>query len=128
MDIKHLTSERGASLVEAALVIPLLLVMLLGVSDMGPAYHTYITVINAAREGARYGVSHASDTAGIRARVIAEAQLSDVDLSGATISVSNGGSGHPIRVTVRTDYPVLLGTIFGRMAFPISYSVAFRVR
>ena len=64
--------------------------------------------------GTRYGVSHASDTAGIRARVVSEAQFSDVDLSGATITVENGGPGNPVRVTVRTDFPVILGNLLGR--------------
>ncbi len=125
---KCAAGEKGANLVEAALVVPLLLLLLVGVSDMGRAYHTYITIINAAREGARYGVSHAADTAGICARVVSEAQLSNVNLAGATCTVSNGGSGHPVRVTVETDFPVILGSILGRPTFPIRYSVAFRVR
>jgi len=128
MDVKRNANERGANLVEAALVVPMLLILLLGVTDLGRAYHTYITIINAVREGARYGVSHASDTAGIRARVMSEAQFSDVDLSGATITVENGGSGNPVRVTVRTDFPVILGNLLGRPTFPIRYGVAFRVR
>ena len=83
-------------------MVPLLLVLLLGVSDMGRAYHTYITIINAAREGARYGVSHAADTAGICARVVSEAQLSNVNLAGATCTVSQRRLG-PSRARDRGD-------------------------
>ncbi len=76
--------QRGSSLLETALVVPLLLFILAGVVDIGLAYHTYIVMINAAREGARYGINHPWDTSGIRARVLNEAYNSDVDLSEAT--------------------------------------------
>ena len=40
-------------------------------------------------------MSHAADTAGICARVVSEAQLSNVNLAGATCTVSNGGWATP---------------------------------
>ena len=46
-------SERGANLVEFAIVVPLLLLILAGVVDFGYAFHDYIIITNAAREGAR---------------------------------------------------------------------------
>ena len=52
---KWAAGEKGANLVEAAMVVPLLLLLLVGVSDMGRAYHTYITIINAAREACATG-------------------------------------------------------------------------
>ncbi len=128
MGIRVHRGERGANLVEAALVIPLLLLLLTGVIDMGRAYYTYITVINAAREGARYGVSHYSDHAGIQARVRSEAALSNVDLSAATITIDEHGTGIPVRVTVDTTFYVILGGVLGQPSFPIRYSVAFRAR
>jgi Flp pilus assembly protein TadG len=48
--------EAGAELVEAAIVIPLLLMLLLGIFWMGRAYNVYETITRAAREGARYAV------------------------------------------------------------------------
>lgn len=45
-------SERGQSLVEFALVLPLLLVFLLGVADFGRVFTASITVEAAARNGA----------------------------------------------------------------------------
>jgi hypothetical protein len=45
-------SERGQSLVEFALVLPLLLVVLLGVADFGRVFTASITVEAAARNGA----------------------------------------------------------------------------
>lgn len=48
-------SERGANLVEAALVVPILILILAGVVDLGRAFYNYISLANAAREGARAG-------------------------------------------------------------------------
>ncbi len=51
-------SARGQSLVEFALTLPILLLILVGVVDLGRVYYSYMTVINASREGARYGAAH----------------------------------------------------------------------
>jgi Flp pilus assembly protein TadG len=46
-------NERGSSLVEAAIVVPVFLLMVSAVIDFGRAYSDYIAIVNAAREGAR---------------------------------------------------------------------------
>src|SRR6266567_4836787 len=48
--------EKGVELVEAAFVLPVLLMMLLGIIWMGRGYMIYETITRAAREGARYEV------------------------------------------------------------------------
>ena len=45
--------ERGQSLVEMVVVLPLLLLLLIGVVDFGRAFFTFIAITNASREGAR---------------------------------------------------------------------------
>lgn len=47
--------ERGQSLVEFALVAPILLVLVFGIIDFGMALRAYITTTQATREGARFG-------------------------------------------------------------------------
>lgn len=49
--------ERGAVLVEFGLVLPLLLALILGIFSGGQAYSDKISLIEAVREGARYGAS-----------------------------------------------------------------------
>jgi Flp pilus assembly protein TadG len=46
--------ERGTSLVEFAIVLPVFLVIVLGLFSGGVAYNRQIALRNAAREGARY--------------------------------------------------------------------------
>ena len=48
-------SEKGQSLVEFTLTATILMFMLLAVSDFGLAFLTWITVRDAAQEGATYG-------------------------------------------------------------------------
>ena len=49
-------SERGAELIEFAIVTPILLFIIAGIIDFGMMFRTYEAVTNAAREGARVGV------------------------------------------------------------------------
>ena len=49
------SGARGQSLVEFALVMPILFFLLLGIIQFGFIFNTYVTMTNAAREGARTG-------------------------------------------------------------------------
>ena len=46
-------SERGAAAIEFALVLPLLLLIVAGITDFGRAFYTQIVMTNGAREGVR---------------------------------------------------------------------------
>ena len=63
------STERGAALVELALVLPLLLVVIAGIVDFGLAFQRFEVVANAAREGARLGTKPNYGTAAVRQRV-----------------------------------------------------------
>lgn len=47
--------EKGQALVETVLVLPFLLILIIGIVEMGAVLNRQITVVNAAREGARFG-------------------------------------------------------------------------
>jgi Flp pilus assembly protein TadG len=51
--LKNLKSERGQTMTELALVLPLLVVLLFGIVQFGIAFNNYITLTDAARAGAR---------------------------------------------------------------------------
>jgi len=46
-------SEKGASAVEFALILPILIILVFGIVEFGIAFNNYITITHAAREGAR---------------------------------------------------------------------------
>ena len=47
------TSERGAEVIEFAIVLPLLLLVIFGIVDFGFLFQRYVVLTNAAMEGAR---------------------------------------------------------------------------
>jgi hypothetical protein len=60
--------ESGQSLVEFAMVLPLLLVILFAIIDFGRIYQANVSLTNAVREGARLGAVGGT-TAEVQARV-----------------------------------------------------------
>ena len=65
----RIRSERGAELIEFALVLPLLLLVVLGIVDFGFLFQRLEVVTNAAREGARMAVLPAYTTPDVQTRV-----------------------------------------------------------
>jgi Flp pilus assembly protein TadG len=55
----------GQSLVELALVLPIILLLFMAIFDFGRAIFAYNTVSNAARDGARIAIVDQSSTAGV---------------------------------------------------------------
>lgn len=74
MDLLH--SERGASLVEMALLLPLFTVLLFAAVDLGRACYLVIEIQGAARAAAVYGSRNPTDTAGMK--TVAQDDASDV--------------------------------------------------
>ena len=126
--------QRGADLVELALVFPILLLLILGAADLGRAFHTYIVITNAAREGARYASHFPHLADGIRDAVISEAAASGVtlqdgnivikvrDVDGALVDYAPppgslpedpdvAQSGEPIFVGVEFDFQTIIGDL-----------------
>ncbi len=87
---RRFSSESGQSLVELALITPVLLLMLVGFAEMGR--YTYLSVLvgNAAEAGAAYGaqsLGNSVDAAGIR--TAAQNDFQDGHgLSGLTVTPS----------------------------------------
>ncbi len=115
--------ERGSNLVEAAIVLPVLLLLLAGVADVGRAFRAYIVLTAAAREGARYGMYFPSQQALILQRVIDTAAASGVYLVPGQVTVTRSviaGSQEAMRVTASHQIPLVLGSILGRETLTVS--------
>ena len=66
---KRIRSERGAALLEAALIMPMILLISVGIFEFGRAYQASQVLTNAAREGARLAVLEGRTDGDVRARV-----------------------------------------------------------
>jgi Flp pilus assembly protein TadG len=78
--------RNGQSLVEFAVVLPLFLLIVAGVADLGMLLYSNMTAINAAREGARLSVTDPGDLSAVEARV--RAMSAGLDQSDLTITTS----------------------------------------
>ena len=101
---------------EFAIVLPLLLLLVFGLLDLGRLFHALITITNAAREGARYGIIYPDDLTGINFVTRREAQSSGITLDPGASSVSvtypQGFGEHlPIRVTVTYRFQLFIAGI-----------------
>jgi hypothetical protein len=102
-------------MVEISILMFLLLLLAAGVGDIGRAFHTYIVISNASREGARWASHYPWDEAGAIAAARAEAADSGVDLAASTVTITglNGAGGEPIHVLVELPFDTIMAGIWG---------------
>lgn len=117
---RRLASEKGAELIEFALVLPLLLLILFGIIDFGLLFQRYETVTNAAREGARVAVLPGYAQADVQARVtqyLATSGLTATPTVAYTAPQALNVGGACVTITgVTVGYPyqyLLIGRIVG---------------
>jgi Flp pilus assembly protein TadG len=79
--------ERGAELVEFALVLPMLLVVFGGIVDFGLMLRRHQVLSNAAREGARIAILPGYGSGDVEARVTAYVQQGLADNTAAPTTV-----------------------------------------
>jgi Flp pilus assembly protein TadG len=137
--------RRGAALVEAAMVLPLVFMFLFGILEYGRYVMTLQVLTNAAREGARYaqihtqpvtvgGTTSGNATADVTNRVTQA--LGGQSLSGQTISIfaadaqgnnqgtwTNAQVGQSVAVEITGNYRVLISNI---LQMPVTIPVVAR--
>jgi hypothetical protein len=97
--------EKGQSLVEFALVVPLLFLLVIGIAEFGRAWMTRNIMTGAAREAVRmYAVK--DDTAS--ARVRAEQILSSAGLDSARATITDNVFGAAVSYTIDYSFPVVI--------------------
>ncbi|HET7899850.1 MAG TPA: TadE/TadG family type IV pilus assembly protein [Candidatus Nanopelagicales bacterium] len=106
MRLQAVQEDRGASAVEFALVVPLLLLIVFGIINFGVVFSQQLTLNNAVRAGARAGVvvGELLDCPTIRQRVrgdlsalgmntsAVQVRITLVTASGTTVTTPCGGS------------------------------------
>jgi Flp pilus assembly protein TadG len=112
---RRLRETRGASAVEFALLLPLLVTLVLGTVEFGHAFQVQSTLSAAAREAART-MALQDDPAAARTAVQGAASVltpavtdTQVTVAPATCPAAGGGT---VTVTVRYPMPFLTG-LFG---------------
>ena len=120
-------NERGQALAEFALVLPLILLFIAGIVEMGRAWNIKQAVTDAAREGARYAViNDATVTTDIvkdkveERLALASIESSTVDLSGAFHT-----AGGEMTVTVSTQHQMgLIGALLAWSGGPAVVTIS----
>ena len=111
MNMNTRNRERGSAMVEAAICIPLLLVLMVGIFEVGRAYETWQVLTNAAREGARVAVlpsGSVADTTALVRQYMANGQLTKSATASVVIdeAASINVNGTPVSASMVTvDYP-----------------------
>jgi Flp pilus assembly protein TadG len=77
--------SRGQSLAEFALVIPIFLLLMVSLFDLGRAVFAYNSVTNAAREGARFAAVNQSSSLIIQ-HAIAQTQIAETQTPNVTVA------------------------------------------
>jgi Flp pilus assembly protein TadG len=116
--LRRSTDERGAVLVEFALVLPLLLILVFGMLEFGKAFNYWIDTTHLANEAARWAVVNNNPGAGTLQEYI-KSQANTIELrDGGTASIPSGDEaevcisfpsgtdnvGDPVHVTVTATY------------------------
>jgi Flp pilus assembly protein TadG len=115
--LSALRNRRGQALAEFALVLPLVLLFIAGIIEMGRAWNIKQAVTDAAREGARYGVVQdptIKTTDDVKAKIQERLALASIDTSTTTVDFSDTfhDTDKEFSVTVSTPYQMgLIGAI-----------------
>jgi Flp pilus assembly protein TadG len=114
---------RGQALVELALVLPLLLVLLMGVVDVGRIVFMQIALRDAAQEGATYAAFESVPASTVGNRVRTSSNAPEVTAAAVTIACTVAPAPGTVTVTVSYDLPLItpLAQVLGA-TFPLSAS------
>jgi Flp pilus assembly protein TadG len=109
----RLRGERGASAVEFALVVPVLILLVLGIAEFGRGFQVQGTLSAAAREGVRL-MALQNDPAAARAAVRSAASSLDPAITDAQIVITpascpQGTGSTLVRLRIDYDMPCLTG-------------------
>ena len=121
--------EKGQTMVEFALIMPVLALMLLAIIDFGRVTSAGLIVSHGAREGARVAATGAP-----AATVVAWVQstTSGLDPANLTVGTANtqGPSGQPVTVGVTYTVSIvtpLISSFFPQNPYPVSSVAVMRL-
>lgn len=102
------TNEKGQSMVEFALIVPVLLLIIIGIIEFGFLFSGYLTLSNASREVSRSVSLGANDSnATIRAKDAAVNLIPEKVLVSITPNDSNRKQGDLVTIVITYEYDFL---------------------
>ncbi len=124
---RNSSPEKGATVVEFALVVPLLLILLMAIIELGALFWVNMTMQHAVREGARYAITGRFDldpnptpADRLRPEAVAEKiKLSSLGLYDSVVSdmvvtdpdgdvlAGFGGPGETLVINLQCSWPLL---------------------
>jgi Flp pilus assembly protein TadG len=111
-------SEKGQSLVEFALLLPVLILLLFGIIDFGRIFHAYLTIDHAGREAARTA-SIGKDITTVKNTAVSDA--SSIRLTADQVGVTPGTLSSGTNVTITITYPInFLTPVIGKIVGPLT--------
>lgn len=119
------TRQKGQSLVEFALVMPVFIVLLFGIMEFGRLWEVSNVMTSAAREGARVAAVTAPDVEAVTRTV--QNILDAGQITDAEIQISGPNSDNEISVALTLDYEPMSGVIIpGLTTLSITRSTTMR--
>jgi Flp pilus assembly protein TadG len=106
----RLRSEDGQAFVEFAIVLPILVLLVFGITQFGLAFRNYLAITDAARVGARAAaVKRANDPCGAATTAIQNTVSAGqwAKISGSINCTAGADVGDP--VTISISYPYEIG-------------------
>jgi Flp pilus assembly protein TadG len=102
--------ERGQSLAELGIMLPLLLILVLGVIEVNNALNAYITVVNSSRDGARLGSKGAATSSEIQALVVKDLERlpNTTPSSNVTVTYPTVSGVNSVKVESCYDHTTIL--------------------
>lgn len=123
--------QEGISLAEFALILPIFLLLLLGMVDMGRGFNTYLGLQHAAREGAIWLATRGGDLDGMNDRIEDELNRIGVTIADVTMTRDPSKSAYEEGdlVTLKIEYPydLLFGAITDFSSLTIRTEYTMRV-
>lgn len=104
---RDVNGNAGNAVVEFALVLPLLLAVLFGITEFGRAIATVEVLSAAAREGARIAAVTAPDQTAVEDRVNQVCGAASITPSSITVAGPVGSPESTVQVTVQSNFQVL---------------------
>jgi len=123
--LRHNDSERGAAIVEMALILPVLVLLLMGIFEFGRAYNAKITLTQATREAVRVLAISGDDVAAETALDNAATPLDTSQLTYSATPCTDDERGTPTSVTV--TYPFTYSIpLFGTATITMTSTAVMR--